>query len=96
MPVSTPEVQAPVTPLPRRWLTVDEAAIYLQCSPQTVRGLIHGRELRASRLGASFRLDRVDLDHLLERRKTFQNPYRKGTHPWVAKRHAKNRRRAAR
>jgi excisionase family DNA binding protein len=80
----------------QRWFTTDEAALYLRCSPQTIRGLIHRRELRASRLGQDFRLDRSDLDRLLERGKQFHNPYRKGTHPWVATRHAQNRRRAAR
>jgi excisionase family DNA binding protein len=51
----------------QRWYTVEEAAIYLRCSPQTVRNLIHRQEIRASKLGAwGYRLDRKDLDHYLE------------------------------
>jgi len=79
----------------RRWLTTDEAALYLRCSPQTIRSLIHRRELRASRLGQDFRLDRADLDRLLERRKQFHKPYAVGTHPAVTARHAANRQKRA-
>ena len=75
----------------RRWLTTDEAALYLRCSPQTIRSLIHRRELPASRLGQDFRLDRNDLDRLLERRKQLHKPYATGTHKWVSQRHAENR-----
>jgi len=76
---------------PFRWLTVDEAAIYLRVSPGTIRGLIHRGELRAARIGTLFRLDRADLDQLMLRRKRSVAPYRRGTHPWVAKRWALQR-----
>ena len=92
MAIHKEESLAAAPPLNQRWFSVDEAATYLRCSPQTIRALIHRRELRASKLDWGFRLDRADLDHLLERRKKFHSPYRKNTHPWVAKRHAANRR----
>jgi excisionase family DNA binding protein len=79
-----------------RWLTVDEAALYLRVSPGTIRTMIHNGEVKASRLGPQFRLDRQDLDQLLTRRKRVIPPYRKGGRPWVAERHARNRKRAAR
>lgn len=76
----------------QRWFTVDEAALYLRVSPGTIRQLIHTRDVRAvSHLGQGYRLDRNDLDLLLEKRKKFHAPYRKNTHPWVAARHAAKR-----
>jgi excisionase family DNA binding protein len=93
---SPQESPATAPPSEKRWFTLDEAALYLRCSPQTIRNLIHRRELRASTLGDwGFRLDRADLDHFLEKRKRFFPPYRKGTHPWVAKRWASQRRKRA-
>jgi excisionase family DNA binding protein len=79
-----------------RWFTVDEAALYLRVSPGNIRTLIHRQDIRASRLGPSYRLDRVDLDVFLEKRKQYQAPYRKGTRPAVAARHARQRARKAR
>jgi excisionase family DNA binding protein len=75
----------------QRWLTVDEAAQYLRLSPGAVRKLIHEQEIKASREGNGYRLDRQDLDARLERRKKFHGAYRKGTHPWVAERWAEKR-----
>jgi len=81
----------------QRWFTINEAAIYLRCSPQTIRSLIHKGVIRASKLGDwDYRLDRLDLDHYLEKRKRVVPPYRKGSHDWVAERHAKNRKRGGR
>lgn len=78
-----------------RWFLVEEAAQYLRLSPQTIRHAIHAGELRAVRIGKGFHLDRVDLDQLMDRRKDTIPPYRRGTRPWVAKRHAQNRKRSA-
>ncbi len=77
-----------------RWLSVEQAAEYLGCSPQTIRSILHRGELRASRLGpegSPYLLDRLDVDRFLERRKRILPPYRKGTRPAVAKRHLKAR-----
>jgi excisionase family DNA binding protein len=74
-----------------RWRTVEEAALYLRCSEQHVRRLIHGAELRAVRFAKGYLLDQSDLDNLLLRRKRFFSPYRSGSKPWVARRHAQNR-----
>ena len=74
-----------------RWFTVDEAALYLRVSPGNIRTLIHRQDIRASRLGPSYRLDRADLDSFLEKRKQYHAPYRKGTRPAVAERHARGR-----
>lgn len=78
-----------------RWLTVAEACLYVRCSQQYLRKLIHDGELRASRFASGFRIDRVDLDNLLLRRKRVISPYRKNTHPWVSARHAAARKEVA-
>lgn len=78
-----------------RWLSVDQAAAYLGCSPQTIRSILHRGDLRATRLGpegSPYLLDRIDIDRFLERRKKILPPYRKGTRPAVAKRHVEARR----
>jgi excisionase family DNA binding protein len=78
-----------------RWLTVDQAAAYLQVIPNTIRNLIHDGSLKAARLGYKFRIERVDLDLMMTRRKRVVPPYRRGLRPWVSARHAENRKRAA-
>jgi excisionase family DNA binding protein len=76
-----------------RWLTVESAAAYLHVHAQTIRNAMRRGDIRASRLADAgpYLIDRFELDRLLERRKKVLGPYRKGTHPWVAKRHAENR-----
>lgn len=37
------------------WITTDQAAEYLQLAPPTVRKLIRRRELRAVRIGKTYR-----------------------------------------
>jgi excisionase family DNA binding protein len=69
---------------PENWLTIDEAASYLHVSPQTMRGMIHDREIQAARVGKRFLLERRDLDLIIKRRKKFQPAYRRGTRPAVA------------
>jgi excisionase family DNA binding protein len=88
--------QLPVDPNVK-WLTVEEASRYLRVSAQYVRRILHGGELKAAGLGGSagFRIDRVDLDQLMLRRKRTVPPYRKGSHPWVAARHDANRQKRA-
>jgi excisionase family DNA binding protein len=80
----------------QRWFTIDEAALYLRISASTLRKILHAGELKAARLGPNYRLERTDLDQFLLKRKRVIAPYRKGTHPWVAKRHAASRKRGAR
>jgi excisionase family DNA binding protein len=75
----------------QRWFTIAEAAVHLRLSDGYVRHMIHGGEIRASRIGNEFRLDRQDLDRELEKRKKFFNPYKKGTRPAVARRWAEYR-----
>jgi excisionase family DNA binding protein len=81
-------------PTQARWLTVERAAEYLGCSSQTIRSAMHRGDLRASRLGpagAPYLLDRIDIDRFLERRKRVLPPYRRGSKPWVKKRHVAQR-----
>ena len=73
-----------------RWMSIASAASYLEIHPQTIRRLIHSGELRAAKIG-HYRVDRADLDQLLICRKKFFAPSRRGSKPWVAKRHAENR-----
>jgi excisionase family DNA binding protein len=77
--------------IPKRWFDVAESALYLVVSQGYVRALIHDRKIPATRLGNTFRIDRVDLDRLLESRKKLQAPYRKNTRPWVAARWSEER-----
>ena len=78
-----------------KWFTVEEAAQYLRCGPQKIRDLLHSGQVKAVRFG-HFRIDRADLDAWLTRGKKTIAPYRRGTRPWVAKRWAAKRARAAR
>jgi excisionase family DNA binding protein len=77
--------------IPKRWFDIAESAIYLVVSQGYVRALIHDRKIQATRLGNTFRIDRVDLDRLLESSKKLQAPYRKNTRPWVAARWSEER-----
>jgi|ERR1700733_7059937 len=79
----------------QRWLLISEAAAYLRVCQQTIRALIHNGELKAARIGKSYRIDRADLDVMAERRKKIQPRYRTNSHPWVAKRWAEFRRKQA-
>jgi excisionase family DNA binding protein len=76
-----------------RWLTVPQAAVYLNVTPQTIRAAMHRGELRATQLRerSPYLLDRLDIDRYLERRKRALPPYRRGSKPWVSKRHAEAR-----
>ncbi len=76
---------------PERWLTIAEAAAYMRLSQQTVRNFIHEGELRASRLGSIYRLDRQTIDEFMVRRERAIAPYRRGTRPWITEMHARNR-----
>lgn len=79
------------------WLTVEQAAQRLQLSSGYVRKLIHDGILKVIVIGpGSQRIDRADLDQMMQRRKKILAPYRTGTHPWVAARFAKGKKRAAR
>jgi excisionase family DNA binding protein len=90
-----PEV-LPIDPN-QRWFNVAEAAQYSRASRQKIRQLIHRGLLKAVRgVGSGYLIDRADLDSFLTRQKRIIPPYRKNSHPWVARRHAENRKAAAR
>ena len=76
-----------------RWLSINQAAAYVGVSAGTIRSILHRGELRASRLsaGSPYLIDQFDLDRFIERRKRIVPPYRRGSKPWVAKRHAEER-----
>jgi excisionase family DNA binding protein len=61
------EVTVAIT-IPRRWLTVHQAADYVNCRPRTVRELIWSGELRRAKVGKKFLIDVADLDLLVTRR----------------------------
>ena len=86
MPDDSKEFQ-PVVPQFNRWLAVNAAAAYLGVSQNYLRKLIHDGDLKAGRIGNNFRIDRLDLDQLMLRRKSVVPPYRCGTRPWVTRRH---------
>ena len=77
------------------WFDVAEASVYLHVSPQTLRRFLHDGSLRAARVGKGFLLDRADLDSFVLRRKRVIPNYRRGTRPWVAQRHAQERKEVA-
>jgi excisionase family DNA binding protein len=54
--------------IPRRWLTVPQAAEYLSCRVRTIRSLIWSGELRRARVGKRFLVDLSDLDKLVTSR----------------------------
>jgi excisionase family DNA binding protein len=86
---------SPQSPDPnQRWLNVELSAQHVDVCPQVIRDLIRSGELRAVKLGKGYKIDRADLDELMLRRKRTFPPYRVNTHPWVAARHAKNRKRS--
>jgi excisionase family DNA binding protein len=76
------------------WRTIQEAAERMRVCDQTVRGLLHSGELRASRVGRRYLLDVADLDAFVLRRKRIVPPYRNGSRPWVSAMHAENRKSA--
>jgi len=80
------------------WFTLKEAAAYIRLSPTHLRNLIHSREIKVASIatGGSFRIERADLDQLLQRRKRFMAPYRTGSRPWIAAIHAEKREKLAR
>jgi excisionase family DNA binding protein len=55
--------------IPRRWLTVQQAADYLNCRVRTIRELIWSGELARARVGKRFLVDVCDLDSLAVKRK---------------------------
>jgi excisionase family DNA binding protein len=58
----------------RRYITVAEAAEYLQISDRTVRRLIADGELNGYRMGQSGRVIRVDLNEIDEQLMRPMNP----------------------
>lgn len=55
--------------VPRRLLTLPEAAHYLGCTLWSVRELIWKGQLPYTRFGKRFQVDRRDLDELVDREK---------------------------
>jgi excisionase family DNA binding protein len=56
------------TEIPRRWLTVEQAADYLNCRVRTIRELIWSGELKRAKVGKRFLIDLIDLDSLVKSR----------------------------
>lgn len=54
--------------IPRRWLTVEQAADYLSCRVRTIRELVWSGNLERARIGKRFLIDVLDLDRLVEGR----------------------------
>jgi hypothetical protein len=80
----------PVVDPNQQWLTFAESARHIRRSAGFVRALLHLGELQASNVGG-FLIAREALDrYITSHRKTIP-PYRKNSRPWVAKRHAQNR-----
>jgi excisionase family DNA binding protein len=56
-------------PVQKRLVTVKEAAMYMGCSPRTIRRLIDGGRLERVGTDRFIRIDRVDLDELIDHSK---------------------------
>jgi len=54
--------------IPRRWLTIPLAAVYLSCPVRTIRAMIWTGELKRARIGKRFLVDVADLDALVSKR----------------------------
>ena len=50
----------------RPWLTIEQAAAELQVNPRTIWSEIHRGHLKASRVGAQWRISRENLDAYLQ------------------------------
>ena len=50
------------------WLSVDDIAKELNIHPDTVRGWIRDRKLKATKLGRDYRIRRIDLNKFLKDR----------------------------
>lgn len=74
-----------------RWMDLRGAAAYLSCSIQSVRRAIHRGEIKAVVMFGHLTVDRNDLDEMMTRNKKVLPPFRQGTRPAVAERHAKAR-----
>jgi excisionase family DNA binding protein len=61
--------EQPVVANSPRLLTLKEAAAYFASSVWYIRQMIRNRELPHIRIGRRLLLDRVDLDHYIERNK---------------------------
>lgn len=48
--------------MPRKWLSVSEAAEHLRVHPDTIRALIKAGRVSAVRFGRSIRIDAAQLD----------------------------------
>jgi excisionase family DNA binding protein len=91
------------SPIPQetRWISINEAAIYLGVHPQTIRNMIRRGDLRVANIcGLLYRLDRSAIDSFIQRSMRILPPYRKNTHehvhkskPWL-KSHAARRKNA--
>lgn len=55
------------------WLTVEDISNELSVHPDTVRGWIRDRKLRATKLGREYRIKREDLSKFIEERTTDVN-----------------------
>lgn len=53
-------------PVQKRLVTVKEAATYMGCSARTIRRLIDGGQLERVGTDRFIRIDRVDLDRLID------------------------------
>jgi excisionase family DNA binding protein len=56
-----------------QWLSVDDIAHELGVHPDTVRGWIRERKLRATKLGRDYRIRREDLDKFISDRTNFDD-----------------------
>jgi len=54
--------------IPRRWLTVEQAASYVSARPRTIRELIWSGQLKRAKVGRRFLVDLADLDSLVANR----------------------------
>jgi excisionase family DNA binding protein len=62
-------MEPPPKTVPVRLVTVKEAATYMGCSPRTIRRLIDGGRLERVGTDRFIRIDRVDLDRLIDHSK---------------------------
>ena len=75
----------------QRWLDLRTAAAYESGSISSVRRQIRRGELKAVTILGHLVVDKNDIDELMLRNKRTLPPFRVGTKPAVAERHAKAR-----
>ena len=60
------------------WMTIDEVALYLQVSKETIYKMVQQNKIPASKLGSQWRFNKETVNHWLNLKSNFQLDQQKG------------------